>query len=109
MNTKNMDNVSNTDLSRDKEQSAVKSWIIVLAIAVFFFLWGLSIYVAVGDNWPPPWRYGTVEDVPGQSVYSVSKAEGRAGAAPSEGRRTREQHVMGNKEGSVRTQGQEGS
>lgn len=92
----------------EKDHSTAKSWIVVLAISVFFFLWGLSIYFAVGDNWPPPWRYGIVEDVPGQSVYSVNKAQSRAGTAPSEGPGTREQHVMGKKEGSVRTQGKEG-
>ncbi len=92
----------------EKDHSTAKSWIIVLAISFFFFLWGLFIYFAVGDNWPPPWSYGIVEDVPGQSVYSVSKSEGRAATAPLEGQRTREQHVMGKKKGSIPTQGKEG-
>ena len=72
------------------------SWVIVLAMAVAFLLWGLFIFSVVGVSWPPPWRYGTIADVPGQSIYSVSGAEKQAGTAPlGEGEKIRQQHVMG--------------
>jgi hypothetical protein len=100
MNSSNQNNPSNANVSRNDEPSAVRDWIIVLVISVCFFFWGLLIYYAVGDSWPPPWRYGTVPDVPGQSVYSVSQAEKRAGTAPLEGARIREQHVRGEGNGS---------
>ena len=62
------------------------SWVIVLAMALAFLLWGLFIFFVVGVSWPPPWRYGTIADVPGQSIYSVRGASKQAGTAPS-GRR----------------------
>lgn len=100
MNSSNRNNPSNADFSRKEEQSAVRDWIIVLVISTCFFFWGLLIYYTVGDSWPPPWRYGTVPDVPGQSVYSDSRAEKRAGTAPWEGPRIREQHIRGGGTGS---------
>ena len=70
-------------------------WIIVVGISIFFFLWGLIIYFVVGDHWPPNWRYGLVNDVPGQSVYAVQGAEKASGTAPLEEKKIRRQHVMG--------------
>jgi hypothetical protein len=102
MNSSNRNNPRYANVSRKEEPSAVRDWIIVLAISVCFFFWGLLIYYAVGDGWPPPWRYGTVPDVPGQSVYSVGQAAKRAVTAPLEGERIREQHVRGGRTGSER-------
>ena len=104
MNSNNRNNPRYANVSRKDEPSAVRDWIIVLVISGCFFFWGLLIYYAVGDSWPPPWRYGTVPDVPGQSVYSVSQAEKRAGTAPLEGKRIREQHVSGGRTGSEKPQ-----
>ncbi len=80
--------------SANDESSAAMSWVIVTAIALSFFLWGIFIFFAVGVSWPPPWRYGTVADVPGQSVYGVRGAEKAAGTAPLEEGKVRRQHVM---------------
>ncbi len=80
----------------EKEGSMARSWVIVLAVALAFLGWGLFIFYTVGVSWPPPWRYGTIPDVPGQSVYSVREAEKQAGTAPSEeGEGIRRQHVLG--------------
>jgi hypothetical protein len=95
MNESNRKNPETAGLSRKEKPSAVRDWMIVLVISASFFFWGLLIYYAVGDNWPPPWRYGIVPDVPGQSVYSDSRAEKRAGTAPWQGPGIREQHVRG--------------
>lgn len=80
----------------------------VLAISLFFFFWGLLIYFSVGDTWPPAWHYGTVPDVPGQSVYSVQGSEKRAGTAPLAGDKNREQHIMGPYEETGRPRGRKG-
>jgi len=61
---------------------------VVLSIALFFFLWGLFIYYAVGVGQTPFWRYGVVPDVPGQSIYSVK-------GGPSGEEAVRRQHIMG--------------
>ncbi len=77
------------------EGSGIKSWAIVTAIALSFFLYGILVFYIVGVSWPPPWRYGTVADVPGQSVYGVRGAEKAAGTAPLGDENVRRQHVMG--------------
>jgi len=62
-------------LTSDQEKKTVlKSWVIVVAMALLFILWGLFIFFTVGDKGPPPWNFGVVEDIPGQSPYSIGKA-----------------------------------
>ncbi|MBI5583148.1 MAG: hypothetical protein HY892_04945 [Deltaproteobacteria bacterium] len=96
-----------SDLTRSPEEgpATVRGWIIVSALALGFLLWGLLIFFTVGVSWPPPWRYGTVPDVPGQSAYSVQQAEKWIGTAPWEGGRVREQHVRGAGSGSGKPRG----
>ena len=84
MESNNLNNKSLVKVHPENEGSTAMNWIIVLAIAVAFLLWGLFIFFVVGVSWPPPWRYGTIADVPGQSIYSVGKAEKQAGTAPLE-------------------------
>ena len=80
------------------------SWSIVLVMAIAFLFWGLFIFYTVGVSWPPPWRYGTIDDVPGQSIYSVRGAEKQAGTAPlEEGEKIRQQHVMGKSRGAEKS------
>jgi hypothetical protein len=56
-----------------EKKSRFKSWLVPLCIAVVFLLWGLFIFFMVGDKGNPPWDFGTVEDIPGQSPYSTEK------------------------------------
>jgi hypothetical protein len=93
---------------QEKKESIGKSWIVVCSIAFFFFLWGLFIFFAVGAGRVPFWRYGIVPDMPGQSVYSVQKAEERAGTALSKGETVRKQHIMGRQEESGKPPGKKG-
>lgn len=108
MNSNNLNNTSQAKIPPENEGSAAMSWVIVLAIAIAFLLWGLFIFFVVGVSWPPPWRYGTIADVPGQSVYSVRGAEKQAGTAPlEEGEKIRQQHIMG-KRGETEKPGSKG-
>ncbi len=59
-----------------------KGWIIVCTLAFLFLIYGVFMYFVVGDKGSPPWDFGTVEDVPGQSVYSTHPAVGGAASAP---------------------------
>ncbi len=93
---------------QEKKESTAKSWIVVFSITFFFFLWGLFIYYAVGVGQAPFWRYGIVPDVPGQSVYSVQKAEEQSGTAISGGETIRKQHIMGRREETGKPQGKKG-
>jgi hypothetical protein len=52
-------------------KGTLRSLIIVMAIAVLFFIWGLFIFFAVGDKGPPVWDFSVVEDIPGESPYST--------------------------------------
>ena len=64
--------LSSTD---QKGKSTVWDWIIILAMAFLFIVWGLFIYVAVGDKGPPPWNFGVVSDIPGESPYSTERVK----------------------------------
>jgi hypothetical protein len=66
-----------------------KSWALVWGLALAFLLYGLLMFVIVGDKGPPDWDFGVVEDVPGKSVYSTSPEPGDVPAAPDP------QHVAG--------------
>ena len=59
--------------SEQKEKSNRVGWIIVVAIAILFVLWGLFIFFAVGDKGPPAWDFGVIKDIPGESPYSTEK------------------------------------
>jgi hypothetical protein len=54
-----------------ENKTALHSWIIILAIAILFFCYGLFMFLAVGDKGPPGWDFGVVKDIPGESVYST--------------------------------------
>jgi len=51
----------------------IKGWLFVCAIALSFLLYGLIMYFAIGDKGPPGWNFGTVEDIPGESIYSTNE------------------------------------
>jgi hypothetical protein len=53
----------------------LRSWLVVVGIAVLFLIWGLWVFISVGDKGPPGWDFGVVEDVPGQSPYATESTE----------------------------------
>ena len=53
------------------ENGMLRSLIIVTVMAITFLLWGLLLFYTVGDKGSPPWDFGIVEDIPGQSAYST--------------------------------------
>jgi hypothetical protein len=57
--------------SQDNGRATLRSWAVVLGIALAFLLWGLLVYSSVGDKGPPGWDFDVVPDVPGQSPYST--------------------------------------
>ncbi len=59
-------------ISKNQEKKVkLRSWIIVVSIAVLFLIWGLLVFFVVGDKGPPVWDFSVVEDIPGQSPYST--------------------------------------
>ena len=80
-----------------KDQSALRSWLVVVGIAVAFLVWGLLVYVSVGDKGVPNWNFGVVEDIPGQSPYSTHQTKKFPNLVPSletAGQNATRQHVM---------------
>ena len=59
--------------AEQEKKATLRSWMIVIAMTFLFLLWGLFIFFAVGDKGSPPWNFGVVEDVPGQSPYSTER------------------------------------
>lgn len=54
-------------------QKTMKGWILVLTMVFVFVLWGLFVFLVVGDKGPPPWDFGVIRDVPGESPYSTER------------------------------------
>ncbi len=52
-------------------KGSLKGWLIVAAMAILFICWGLFVFLVVGDKGPPPWDFGVVRDVPGESPHST--------------------------------------
>jgi hypothetical protein len=47
-------------------------WTFVIGLAVLFLLYGLFLFLSIGDKGPPDWDFGLIEDIPGKSVNSTS-------------------------------------
>jgi len=60
-------------ISKQREKTNRVGWIIVVAMALLFILWGLFIFFAVGDKGPPSWDFGVIKDIPGESPYSTER------------------------------------
>jgi hypothetical protein len=76
-----------TDEKEDKLN--LKIWLFVLGLAAWLLLYGIFVFMAVGDKGPPDWDFGVIPDTPGQSVYSTSPEPGGDSGQPEA------QHVAG--------------
>ena len=56
-----------------KDNPTIKDWLVPIAIAILFLFWGLLIFFMVGNKGQPPWDFGVVDDIPGQSPYSTER------------------------------------
>ena len=68
---------------------SLKGWFYVCVLALSFLVYGLFMFYVIGDKGPPGWDFGTVEDVPGESIYSTHP--GALGTIPA----PEPQHVSG--------------
>ncbi|OPY67399.1 MAG: hypothetical protein A4E57_02336 [Syntrophorhabdaceae bacterium PtaU1.Bin034] len=62
-------------------------WLLVCGVSLAFAIYGLIIFLVIGDKGVPAWDFGVVEDTPGKSEYSTFSGNGMA--VPEE------QHVAG--------------
>lgn len=70
------------EVQRDEQRPSLRGWAYVCGLALFFLLYGLFMFFMVGDKGPPGWDFGTVEDIPGESVYSTNQPITGGTAAP---------------------------
>ncbi len=71
--------------SFDREKTTKETLLslgIVLAIAIFFLIWGFTIYFTAGEKGPPSWDFGIVQDIPGESPYSTNRMKEVADLTP---------------------------
>jgi len=59
--------------SEQEKRTNRVGWIVVVAMAVVFILWGFFIFFAGGDKGPPSWDFGVIKDIPGESPYSTER------------------------------------
>jgi hypothetical protein len=95
------------EMQGEDRQRVMSGWLVVIGMALSFFLWGLLIFFAVGDKGPPEWDFGVIQDVPGESLYSTTRFHGLS-SAPAESNKVQRQHVMGREEEREREGDKEG-
>jgi len=66
----------------NKAKRGLRGWLIVGTMALLFLFYGFFMYFVVGDKGPPPWDFGVVQDIPGQSSYSTHPTRQGKGAVP---------------------------
>lgn len=62
---------SDGDPERRPRHPALRGWLIVCAISLAFVAYGFFAFFMIGDRGSHEWDFGSVRDVPGQSVYST--------------------------------------
>jgi hypothetical protein len=79
-----------TSMNKEREERrSLKLWIIIGGLSLAFLLYGLTMFLVVGDKGPPGWDFGVVEDTPGKSVFSTIQQQPVGTKGPEE------QHVAG--------------
>jgi hypothetical protein len=53
------------------KESVLATWIFIIILTVYFLIYSLSAFFLIGDRGEPPWTYGIVEDVPGESPAAI--------------------------------------
>ena len=70
------------EVEREEQGPSLRGWFYVCGLALFFLIYGLFMFYMIGDKGPPGWDFGTVEDIPGESVYSTNQPITGGTAAP---------------------------
>ena len=55
----------------EHEQSAAKTWVVIVFLLLIVSFQGGLAYLLIGDLGQPDWDYRPVRDVPGESPYAM--------------------------------------
>ncbi len=77
MGDENQKNSAEEDL-KQLRKLMIRGWLIVCGIALAFVLYGLFSFFVIGYEEPPDWDFGSIEDTPGESMYSTYPYRGEA-------------------------------
>ena len=77
------------EIKSKERKELVRAWLFVWGLALLFLLYGLAMFVIVGDKGPQGWDFNVLEDVPGKSEYSTYPEPGSSPKEPEP------QHVAG--------------
>ena len=58
----------------NERNSTLRDWAIIIAFSAFLIAWGLVQFYLIPDA-PRTFDYGALEDVPGQSPYSIEPSK----------------------------------
>ena len=59
----------------DHGKGAARSMLFIFLLAASFLAWGFLLFYTIGDKGPPPWDFGIVRDIPGESAYSTHRVQ----------------------------------
>ncbi len=60
------------EIEREHPRLVIQGWLVVIGLALALFIYGMFAFFVIGDKGPPEWDFGTIPDIPGQSVYSTT-------------------------------------
>ena len=55
------------------KESILATWVFIVILVLSFLIYSFFTFVLVGDRGQPPWAFGIVEDVPGESPQAIYK------------------------------------
>ena len=81
--------MTTADKNAKPDGSTKRSLVFIFVLAASFLAWGFLLFHTIGDKGPPPWDFGIVRDIPGESVFSTHPSFSGKAAEPDP------QHVAG--------------
>ncbi len=67
-----MKGLKDEEIERAQRGLVIRGWLAAVGLALALFVYGMFAYLVIGDKGPPDWDFGTVPDIPGQSIYSTT-------------------------------------
>ena len=90
------------DKDSKSKNGEIRTLVFVFVLAVSFLAWGFLLFHTIGDKGPPPWDFGIVRDIPGESAYSTHRP------LPGEAAGPEPQHVSGKPRSADGEEGKQG-